>query len=416
MKTLAEERTLVATAYGAVTRRKFLAGTAAAGALSASGLPVFAQRGSSFSAERSLKVGFIVPLTGPIAPEGEAMRRGLELGLSKLNAAGGIGGRPVELITQDNQSQPALAAQVARKFVQQEEVDMIVGTVTFDEMTAVRSIAKLTGTPFVTLEAGMYAAVGTPSPTCGGSMIILGETVAQLLDPTIPYMTERFGKKWAFVGSDYQFPRDYTSYGKRKLEEAGGTTVAEEYAPLGTADWSSIVSKLKAAEPEVILSSVVGGDAIAFIKAAESLGLLQNTKVTGISLQPEFYPAMGSAVDGQISIARYSPEIATAANQEFKAAYVGAHGEGPIPSIASTSYDCWGYIKAAVERAGSFEPSEIVAAFDGVEARSILSDTPLQIKQGSRDIDYPMYVCEVMPGGLWRIEQEAGVIGSGLTC
>ena len=397
----------------ALDRRQFLIGTAAFGAIAVSGAPVFAQ---TFSAERSYKVGFVVPLTGPIAPEGEAMRRGLELGLAKLNAAGGIGGRPVELLVQDNQSQPALAAQLARKFIQQEQVDMIVGTVTFDEMTAVRSIAELSGTPFVTLEAGMYAAAGTPSLTCGSSMIILGETVAQLLSPTIPYMTERFGKKWAFVGSDYQFPRDYTSYGKQKLSEAGGTVVAEEYAPLGTADWSSIVSKLKAAEPEVILSSVVGGDAIAFIKAAESLSLLQQTKVTGISLQPEFYPAMGSAIDGQISIARYSPEIATAGNDEFKAAYVAAHGEGPIPSISSTAYDCWGYIKAAVERAGSFQPGEVVSAFDGVEASSILSATQLRIKPGARDIDYPMYVCEVMPGGTWKILQEAGVVGSNLTC
>ncbi|MGO4841348.1 ABC transporter substrate-binding protein, partial [Rhizobiaceae sp. 2RAB30] len=128
-------------------------------------------------------------------------------------------------------------------------------------------------------------------------------------------------------------------YAKSKLLAAGGTVLAEEYAPLGTSDWSSIVSKLKASDPEVVLSSVVGGDAITFVKAAHSLGLLEKAKITGISLQPEFYPAMGSVVDGQFTVARYTPEIKSEGNAVFMQAYKQAHGDGPIPSIASTAYD-----------------------------------------------------------------------------
>ncbi|MGO4833758.1 ABC transporter substrate-binding protein, partial [Rhizobiaceae sp. 2RAB30] len=193
-----------------LTRRGFIAGAAGLATLAASGgRPFSVALAQSFTAERSLKVGFIVPLTGPIAPEGEAMQRGLMLGLERLNAAGGIGGKPVELVTQDNQSQPSMAATVAKKFIQQEKVDIIVGTVTFDETTAVRALTARSGTPFVTLEAGSYVPQGTPSLACGTSMVTLGETIFQMIDPTVPFMTKRFGGKWAFVGSDYQFPRDY---------------------------------------------------------------------------------------------------------------------------------------------------------------------------------------------------------------
>ncbi|WP_429817637.1 ABC transporter substrate-binding protein [Ensifer sp. B1-9] len=400
-----------------ISRRGLLKG--AAGAAVAAGVGGTWTRpslASGFTAERSFKIGFIVPLTGPISPEGEAMRRGLELGLAKINASGGLGGKPVEMVTQDNQSQPSMASMLAKKFIQQEKVDLIVGTVTYDETTAVRGIASIYGTPFVQLEAGNYAAAGNKADSCGGSMIPLGETVLQMVDPIIPFMTSRFGKKWAFVGSDYQFPRDYTNYAKAKLAEAGGTVVAEEFAPLGTGDWSSVISKLKAAAPDVVLSSVVGGDAIAFIKAADSLGLLAKTKVTGISLQPEFYPALGSAVDGQFTVARYTPEINNERNAEFIREYRNTHGEGPIPSVASAAFDCWNFIRAAVQRAGSFDADKVLGAFDNLEVRSILSEEALKVAPASRAVDYPMYICEILPGGTWKIAESAGVLPSGLTC
>ncbi|RUM20451.1 hypothetical protein EFQ99_29435 [Rhizobium vallis] len=371
---------------------------------------------SGFTADRSLKIGFIAPLTGPISPEGEAMRRGLELGLAKINAIGGLGGKPVEMVTQDNQSQPSMASMIAKKFIQQEKVDLVVGTVTYDETTAVRGIASIYRTPFVQLEAGNYATAATKADSCGGSMIPLGETVSQMIDPIIPFMTSRFGKRWAFVGSDYQFPRDYTNYAKTKLTAAGGTVLAEEFAPLGTGDWSSVISKLKAAGPDVVLSSVVGGDAIAFIKAAESLGFLVKTKVTGISLQPEFYPALGSAIDGQFTVARYTPEISNERNAEFVRQYKEAYGEGPIPSVASSAFDCWNFIAAAIERAGSFDAAKVLQAFDNLEVRSILSEGALKVAPASRGVDYPMYVCEILPGGTWKIAENAGVLPSGLTC
>lgn len=371
---------------------------------------------SGFKADRSFKIGFIAPLTGPVSPEGEAMRRGLELGLAKINASGGLGGKPVEMVTQDNQSQPSMASMIAKKFIQQEKVDLIVGTVTYDETTAVRGIASIYGTPFVQLEAGNYAAAGNKADSCGGSMVLLGETVSQMIDPIIPFMMNRFGKKWAFVGSDYQFPRDYTNYAKANLTAAGGTALAEEFAPLGTGDWSSVISKLKAASPDVVLSSVVGGDAIAFLKAAVSLGFLAKTKVTGISLQPEFYPALGSAIDGQFTVARYTPEISNERNAEFIREYKKTYGGGPIPSVASAAFDCWNFIGAAVQRAGSFDADKVLSAFDDLEVRSILSEDALKVAPASRAVDYPMYVCEILPGGSWKIAESAGVLPSGLTC
>ncbi len=398
------------------TRRSFLAGAAGlAFALPALTRAGFAQ--TPFAAERSLKLGFIVPLTGPIAAEGESMRRGLELGINAVNAAGGVGGKPIELVMQDNQSQPAMAATLAKKFIEQEAVDIIIGTVTFDEATVVEKLATRAGVPFVTLENGYYVAEGTPSMTCGkATMVAFGENVSQMIDPLVTYFTREGGGKWALVGNDFQFPRDYLGYARRQAEPKGVTIELEEYAPIGTADWSSTVSKLKAAKPDLILSAVVGGDAIAFVKTAESMGLLPATKFTGVSLLPELYPAMGGAVDGQIAITHYTPEIRNPQNDAFKTAYAAAYGEGAIPAITSMTYDAIAFIKAAAEKAASFEPEKFLAAFDGIEAMTVFSDRPVRIQPQVRAIDYPMFACRIEPGGNWAIVEELGVVPNKLTC
>ena len=143
-------------------------------------------------------------------------------------------------------------------------------------------------------------------------------------------MVKKFGKKWTLVGSDYLSPHAYLDIGKKLLADNGATVLTEEYAPLGTTDWSSVVAKLKGANPEVILSAVVGGDAIAFIKAAGSLDLLSKSHITGVIL-PDYYPALGNAIDGQYVVARYSEEIPTEANKSFVSAYKQKYGEGPCP-------------------------------------------------------------------------------------
>jgi ABC-type branched-subunit amino acid transport system substrate-binding protein len=403
-------------ALHAPTRRRFIAGAAGL-ALALPALMRPGQAQAAFVADRSLKLGFIVPLTGPIAAEGESMRRGLELGIAAVNASGGIGGKPVELIMQDNQSQPAMAATIAKKFIEQEKVDIIIGTVTFDEATVVEKLATRAGIPFVTLENGYYVAEGTPSMTCGAAtMISFGENVAQMIDPLVEYFTRGGGGKWALVGNEFQFPRDYLGYARRKAEPKGVTIEIEEYAPIGTADWSSTVSKIKAAQPDLILSAVVGGDAIAFVKTAESMGLLPATKFTGVSLLPELYPAFGGAVDGQIAITHYAPDLRNAQNDAFKAAYAAAYGEEIIPAITSMTYDSLAFIKAAAEKAGSYEPAKFLAAFDGIEAMTVFSDKPVRMQPEVRAIDYPMFACRIEPGGNWAIVEELGVVPNQLSC
>jgi ABC-type branched-subunit amino acid transport system substrate-binding protein len=200
------------------------------------------------------------------------------------------------------------------------------------------------------------------------------------------------------------------------MKKAGVSVLDELYAPLGTADWSSTIAKIKSAKPDVVYSAVVGGDAIAFAKQAQSLGLLPGAHLTGMNLQPEFYPAMGGAVDGQYTCVRYSEDIQTAANRRFIAAYKKKYGEGPIPLVATTAYYALDFVKAAVEKARTYDKKAVFSAFKGLEAKTILSDKPLRIDPTTLNVGYPMYITQIQKGGLYKIVKEVGFVKNDLKC
>jgi urea transport system substrate-binding protein len=385
-----------------------LAGAAALGGVgSLVGSRAFA---ADFKGPRPYKIGFVAPLTGPVAPEGISMQRGFELGLEAINAAGGIAGDKVEVVTQDTQAVPAVCGTVVKKFIQEEKVDIILGTITNDEEVVAGQIGAAAGVPVMFIEAGFWHAF------CNSTCILMGENSYDLCGPLVPFMAEKFGKKFLLVGSDFSFPHAYLAVAKKYISQVGGTVLDELYAPLGTADWSSTVAKIKSAKPDVIFSGVVGGDAIAFVKQAQSLGLLPGAHLTGVNLQPEFYPAMGDAVDGQYACVRYSEEINNPDNDQFKAAYKKKYGQGPIPLVGSTAYYSLRFVKAAVEKAGTYDKKAVFEAYRGLEAKTTVSDKPLKIDPTNMNVGYPMYICQIQKGGLYKIVKEAGFVQADLKC
>jgi ABC-type branched-subunit amino acid transport system substrate-binding protein len=389
----------------------FAAGAVGIGSLGGvAGLTSTLARAAEFKGPRPYKIGFVAPLTGPFAPEGLSMQRGFDLGVEAINATGGIAGHKVEAILQDTQSTPAVCGTVVKKFIQEEKVDLIVGTITIDEEVVASQVASTASVPVLFPEGGFFRAY------CNTTGVLLGETSYDWVAPLVPFMAEKFGKKFLLVATDITFSHAYLSIAKEYISQVGGTVLDEIYAPPGTADFSSTVAKIKTAKPDVIFSCVVGGDAIAFVKQAQSLGLLPGANLTGITLQPEFYPAMGDAVDGLYACMRYSEEISTAANTAFKAAYRKKYGEGPIPMVATTAYYSLDFVKAAVDKAGTYDRKAVFSAFKGVQAKTILSDKPLEVDPTTMNVRYPMYITQIQKGGLYKIVKDTGFTKYELKC
>lgn len=312
--------------------------------------------GSDDASETGFTVGLIAPVTGPVVQEATAMKRGFELAIEKINAAGGVLGKPVTFVEVDDQADAAKSTQLAQRLINQDHVDYIFGTIPGDTTAAVAQVAESAKIPF-------SSAILGNAGICGEYFFPFGEPNASLLNGLIPHMMETSGSRVALVGNDYAFPRGYFADARQLIEEAGGEVVLEEYSPLGTADWQPVIAKVNAASPDWILTAVVGGDATALVTQADQAGILDRMGLSGISLNADFYPGLTGRTEGLSVVGRYSDQLDGDANAEFVTAFRSTYGfNDPIPSVAANAYEGMLMIARAVEAAGSTDGKAITAA------------------------------------------------------
>jgi len=318
------------------------------------------------AADGPLKIGVIVPLTGPIGQSGAALRQGFELGVAKVNNAGGVGGKKVEFVVVDDAGDPANSTQLARRLIQQDKVTALFGTITGDTAEAVAKVSDDSKIPFFT------AILGDPEQ-CRAYQWGFGESTRQLLAPMVPPLLKKYGKRVAIVGSDYNYPHIYAGLAKDFTTANGGTVVAEEYSPLGQTDWQPVIARLKTAKPDVLLSMVVGADAIAFGQQAHQFGLLtEKLGFEGAPLDSDYHPALSALTTGRHHAVRWADGMTDPASRQFVDDYRAKYRwTAPIPEVAGNAYFGIQFVLAAAAKAGN-DPAAI-----NREVGSLKFDSPL---------------------------------------
>lgn len=320
--------------------------------------------GSDAVESDSLTIGLIAPVTGPVVQEAMAMKRGVELAVEKINAEGGVLGKPVTIVEVDDQADAAKSTQLAQRLITQDQVDYLFGTIPGDTTAAVAQVAESAKVPF-------SSAILGDAGVCGEFFFPFSEPNASLLNGLVPQMMGEHGDRVALVGNDYAFPRGYFADARELIEAAGGEVVLEEYSPLGTADWQPMISKVTAASPDWVLTAVVGGDATALLTQADQAGLLDTVGLTGVSLIQDFYPGLGERIDGLTLVGRYSDQLDSDANAEFVEAFRSAYDfADPIPGVAANAYEGILTIARAVQTAESTDGAAIVKALAETKVES----------------------------------------------
>lgn len=352
----------------------------------------------------ALKVGVIVPLTGPVGETGKALQRGFELGVQKVNEAGGVGGKKVEYVVVDDAGDPATSTQLARKLVQQDRVSMLFGTITGDTADAVTKVAEDSKIPFGTAILG-------DTDRCSPYSWGFGESTRQFLSPGVPDMISKYGKRVAIVGSDYNYPRYYAGIVKELVKPTGGTVVAEEYSPLGQTDWQPVITRLKKAKPDVLLSMVVGADAVAFSQQAKQFGLLTpELGYDGAPLDTDYYPAVADLVNGRTHIVRWTDQLDDPESQKFVTDYRAKYSwKLPMPEVAGNAYFGIQFFLAAAQKAGGNDPKAI-----NTEIGRLKFDSPLgtgtSFDAGNHLLQADMLETTIAPGGAYKVTRELGRI------
>ncbi len=262
-------------------RREFIKLSAVAGTGAVLGATMYPYR--SFGAsQKPLKIGLLTPFSGVLTDYGVRLDQGARLAVEVVNEAGGILGRQVEIIAEDDKTDPATASLKAKKLVFNDKVDFLMGTIASSTTLAVINAIKDTKVPyFWVVEGEDKNCLDGQKDKTRKYIFGIGPTPEQKFEHFTPYMLQNFGKSVYFVGSDYVFPHFVIDIGKHSLTKHGGRTVGEEYGPLGTTDWSAVITKIEATKPDILFSVVVGTDGVAFVKQAMTFGLKQKMVITG---------------------------------------------------------------------------------------------------------------------------------------
>jgi ABC-type branched-subunit amino acid transport system substrate-binding protein len=321
----------------------------------------------------AVKIGVLAPITGELAPYGEALERGMTVAAELINEDGGIGGKKVEWVLEDDQTDPKAASTAARKLLTQERVDFLMGTTSSATTLAVIPQAERAKVPF-------FYVVEGESKTCDSSgtgtreyIFGNGETPEQKMTEYVPWMLENLGKRVYLIGSDYVFPHFVNDLTSKLIEENGGTVVGTAYAPLGTSDFSSYISEIERAKPDVIFISVVGTDGIALVKQLNQFGLRDKVELTGIpTFAGEVLPGIADVAQDVYTVERYWDKADNPVNEKFAAAYHAKYGdEAPIGTIAAQgAYGTLLLLQAAAEKAGTTDREAVAKALPGVTVES----------------------------------------------
>jgi urea transport system substrate-binding protein len=185
----------------------------------------------------------------------------------------------------------------------------------------------------------------------------------------IEWMFREKGKKFFLVGSDYIYPVTCNKIAKPTIARLGGTVVGEEYAPLGQTEFTSIINKIKAAKPDCIYCTVVGGSNVAFYKQLRASGL-SGTEITLLStlVTEDQIAGIGKEnAEGYYSCMGYFQSLKNPVNERFIKAFKAKYGaDRVVGDPMECGYNSVYLWKAAVEKAKSFAPDDVIAASGGL--------------------------------------------------
>jgi ABC-type branched-subunit amino acid transport system substrate-binding protein len=318
------------------------------------------QGGADAGEGTPIKIGIIADLTGPFTTYGNSLSRSAQLAIKEINEAGGIDGRQVEVIVEDIQTDVAATVDKARKLVQSDDVDLVMGPIGSDANDAAYAEVVESGGKLLfyteTYEGGK----------CHELYFSFGAVPAQQIRPLIPILQEAYGPNAMLFGADYVWPRRSFEIAKPIIAENGGTVVSELYLPLIADDFSELVQEVRDNSPDYIFSlyPAVWGAAL---KALDDAGLLDSVGIGTIFLGDPDYAGIADLAEGSYTALPFFTVADAPGVQPFLEAYGAEFGEGEIPSGGEGvgAYDAVWLYKQAVEQAGSTDPAAVAEAMVG---------------------------------------------------
>ncbi|MEO0770859.1 MAG: urea ABC transporter substrate-binding protein [Cyanobacteria bacterium J06649_4] len=391
-------------------RRKFLAyGTAAAGAsvLLKSCAPQADDAASTDSSSAPaasggdsdvITVGILHSLSGTMAISETTVVDAEELAIEEINAAGGVLGKQIVAVKEDGASDWPTFAEKAEKLIDQDGVSVVFGCWTSASRKAVLPV-------FEEKDHMLWYPVQYEGQECSKNIFYTGAAPNQQIEPAVDWLLENKGTDFFLVGSDYVFPRTANNIIKEQLKANGGTTVGEDYLPLGNTEVTPIIEKIQQALPDggVIFNSLNGDSNVAFFKQLKSAGMGPDKyPVMSVSIAEEEVRQIGPEfLEGHYAAWNYFQTVETPENEKWVADFKAKYGDDRVTNDPMEAAYIMVYLWAqAVEQAGT---TDIPAVREAAYGQTFDAPEGLVTMQPNHHISKTVRIGEVRADGLFDV-------------
>ncbi len=359
---------------------------------------------SGLTQAADLKIGVVVPMTGPFASHGKQIMNGIKLYLAQNGDT--MAGRKVQVILKDDS--PGTAGDATRRRAQeliiQDNVDILAGFSLTPEALSVAPLATEAKKPMVVMNAATSVIT-----TRSNYIVRTSMTLPQVTAPIASWAAKNNIKKVFTLVADYGPGHDAEGQFKKTFAAAGGEIVGEVRVPVGNPDFAPYLQRVKDTKPDAVFLFVPNGEmCITFMKGFQERGLAQagiKLIATGDLLDEDVLDAIGDPALGVINSFHYAEAHKSPENEAFTKAYYKAYPKDRPNFMAVGAYDGMHLIAEALKKTGgNADADKFIEAVKGMKWMSPRG--PVMIDPATRDIVQTVYVRKVekVGGKLQNIE------------
>jgi len=359
---------------GGVSRRSFLKGVA----FGAASIMI----GSSFlgctqkpEEKKPLKLGVLLPLSGPSSEGGNRMKNAFEMAKDDINSGGGILGREVELVYYDTAGNAEKGVTGAKKLIEEDKVFALIGLYTSGVALAVAEVAADYSIPMMVTVAASPKIPGLvkENPDRYRYMFRTGADVTHFTLNTAPFVTDIVGAKtYYYVGQEAIWSKALDKVFESYLKDKGVTKVGNAFVPRGTQEFSSIIADIKTKDPDVVVASTVSAEGVPFAKQYYDAKVpVPFIATAGVLTFEDVVKKMGEKGNYVCFMSWCWDVPFTSKTREFYRRYRERYGYAPTGYEDVRSYDGLMVFAQAINKAGELDYDKIKEALETNKFESV---------------------------------------------
>jgi branched-chain amino acid transport system substrate-binding protein len=351
-----------------------------------------------------IKIGVVATRAGPLDYYGVMQVRGLELGIEyATQGSGQIAGHPIELLVEDDAGDPTTAGRKARELIEQQEVDILQGCVSSAAAMVVAGIAEEYRRLFLVEPAAADSITGEH---WNRYVFRTAATVWQDAAAGGRYAAENLGRTFCFLAPDYVFGRQSSAAWRRVIEQHGGETLADLFAPPDTTDFVPFLQEILDTGAEVLVQSWAGAGYSELFGQMRDLGVFERMKVTGGLGDREARHALGMDAVGMVGICKYSYILPTnPVNDWLTEKHIEKHGEPPDLFTGGGFAAGVALVEALKRTDGNPDAKALIPVMEGMSFEG--PKGTYTFRREDHQALQPMYIVEMVedPDHPWAIPQ-----------